>query len=140
MGFHWLNIIFLLLLVCWLVAFIHCIVNKGLRVGEKVAWIFALLFASWIGVPGYFVYWYGFARRRQKQKQMALPMRPSDVPSQQPGASSELICSPYEQGYRQPFRMQSTSQDKPFVVEDGEQEEVPPLYEQSLVMYPEHPE
>lgn len=92
MGFHWLNIIVLLIIVFWLVALMHCIVNKGLRVGEKVAWICALLFAKWCGAPGYFVYWYGCAKR--KQNQMALRVQSSDIPS-------EPICAPYEQGYRQ---------------------------------------
>jgi hypothetical protein len=136
-GFHGPDIIILLIIVFWLAAFIHCIVNKWLRGGEKVAWILVLLFVNWIGALSYFIYWYGFAK--QKRSQVALPVQLSDVPSQQLDASSEQNYSPYEQGY-QPIRTQTTSQGKPFIAESGEQEEMmSPLYEQSQIMYPEDP-
>lgn len=136
-GFHWLDIIILLIIVIWLPAFIHCIANKWLREGEKVAWILIILFFNWIGALSYFIYWYAFAK--QKRSQAMLPVQSGEVSSQQHDAPSEQNYSPYKQGY-QPIRTQITSQGKPFIVENEEQEEIiSPLHEQSQVMYPEDP-
>ena len=136
-GFHWLDIVLLVITVFWLAAFIHCIVNKWLRGGEKVAWILFMLFGTWIGALSYCIYWYGFAK--QKRSQVVLPVQSSYVPYQQNDAPSEQNYFPYEQGY-QPVRTQATSQVKPFIAERGEQEEsISPLYEQPQVMYPEDP-
>ena len=138
MGFHWPEIIILLITVFWLAAFVHCIVNKWLRGGEKVAWVLILLFTSWIGVLSYFIYWYGFAKR--KYSQVVDLVQSSTRPYPQNDAPSKQNYSPYERGY-QPIRTRATSSVKPFIAEkSGEQEEMtPPLYEQPQVMYPEDP-
>lgn len=137
MGFHWPELLLLLITVFWLVAFIHCIVNQWLRQGEKVAWILFLTFGNWIGALSYFVYWYGFAK--QKRSQVVRPTPSSYILSQQNDAPSEQNSSSYAQGY-QPIRTHITSQRKPFMAESEEQEEISPsFYEQPLLMYPEDP-
>jgi hypothetical protein len=137
MGFHWPTLFLMLITVFWLAAFIHCIVNKWLRGGEKVAWILFILFANWIGALSYFIYWYGFAK--QKRSQVVFPVQSSYIPYQQNDAPSEQNYSPYEQGY-QPARTQAASPVQPFIAEREEQEEMmSPLYEQPQVMYPEDP-
>ncbi len=144
MGFHGpeifivlLEIFIVLLEIFWLAAFIHCIVNKWLRRGEKGAWILVLLFVNWLGALSYFIYWYGFAK--QKRSQIVLPVQPRSAPYQQNDVPSEQNYSPYEQGY-QPARTQDVSQVQPFIAEREEPEEImSPLYEQPQVMYPEDP-
>jgi len=47
-------IIGLLATIFWIWMLIHALTNKGIRGGEKVAWVLVIIFVPWIGSIIYF--------------------------------------------------------------------------------------
>lgn len=126
----------LAILCLWFIGLGHAVWNTKLQGGEKVAWILFILFANWIGALVYFVFWFGFARRRQSQP---LPsVQQSSVHPRQSHPSNEPGYLPYGYGYQPARTVQA--QGKPIVSNETEQEvTASSLYEEPLVMYPEDP-
>lgn len=139
-----MNTFIIPMLAFWLLGLVHCLSNTKLQGEDKLRWTLFILFTSSIGSFSYFVYWYGFAKKKARQSELQPNHRPfgeshtfSEQSHQSPGES----FTSYEQGYQPVLRpMPSGSQMKSFTTNVVEQESVDTsLYEQPQVMYPEDP-
>ena len=77
--------------IFWMAALVLCLLNNRLRGGEKVAWMLFIIFTNWFGSLAYFIYWYGFAKKRAPQSQARQTSQAS---------TTQPYYSPYTQGYQ----------------------------------------
>lgn len=129
-GFHTPEIIIMCTTAAWIIAFVHCIINRRLSGSSKIGWIILIFLANWIGAAIYLIYWFGFARHQRRQVR---PMR-QPTPVYTP---SEREYSSYTQGYQS---LKRAAPIKPFIADLAEPEEaMNASAEQIQIMYPEDP-